>query len=145
MREVTRKLQRTVAKVLRETAKGKVFPNGFTENLEIAEIPAAADMSHDLDPERPIRVASRKQSIYTHFPKDQNCEVCKRTDEGSESRNNHRYAVVVQDLFTHWIRPDPCKTKTSQETEMSLRKFLNPSEKPKVIYSDNSQEFWQIL
>ena len=32
--------------------------------------------------------------------------------EGCESRNNHRYAVVVQDLATQWIR----KTKTSQET-----------------------------
>ena len=33
------------------------------------------------------------------------------------------------------------KKKTSQETENSLRKFLEPSEKPKVIYTDNSLEF----
>ena len=31
--------------------------------------------------------------------------------EGSESRNNHRYAVVVQDLATQWIQSCPCKTK----------------------------------
>ena len=31
--------------------------------------------------------------------------------------------------------------KTSQETEWSLRKFLEPSEKPKIIYTDNSLEF----
>ena len=31
--------------------------------------------------------------------------------------------------------------KNSQETERSLRKFLEPSEKPKVIYTDNSLEF----
>ena len=36
-----------------------------------------------------------------------------------ESRNNHRYAIVVQDLATHWIHSYPCKTKTSQETQRS--------------------------
>ena len=51
----------------------------FTENLEIVETPAAAENSHDSDPERPFKVASRKHSMYTHFPKDRNCEVCKRT------------------------------------------------------------------
>ena len=62
--------------------------------------------------------------------------------EGCESRNNHRYAVVVQDLATEWIQSDPCKTKTSQETQRSLQKLLEPNEKPKVIYTDNSLEFW---
>ena len=61
--------------------------------------------------------------------------------EGGESRNNHRYAAVVQGLATQRIQSYPCKTKTSQETERSLRKFLEPSEKPKVIYTDNSLEF----
>ena len=60
--------------------------------------------------------------------------------EGSESRNNHRYAVVVQDLATQWIQSSPCKNKNSQETEKSLRKFLEPSQKSKVIYTDNSLE-----
>ena len=58
-----------------------------------------------------------------------------------ESRNNHRYAVVVQDLATQWIQSYPCKTKTSQETQRSLQKFLEPDRNPKVIYSDNSLEF----
>ena len=58
-------------------------------------------------------------------------------NEGSESRNNHRNAVVVQDLATQWIQSYPCKTKASQETEKSLRKFLEPSEKPKVIKTNN--------
>ena len=61
--------------------------------------------------------------------------------EGSESRNNHRYAVVVQDLATQWLQPYPCKTKTSQETQKNLMKFLEPTRKPKVIYTDNSLEF----
>ena len=62
-------------------------------------------------------------------------------NEEGESRNNHRYAVVVQDLATQWSQSYPCKTKTSQESEKGLRKFLAPSQKPKVIYTDNSLEF----
>ena len=61
--------------------------------------------------------------------------------ERCESRNNHRYAVVVQDLATQWIRSYPCRTKTSQETQRSLHNFLEPNRKPKVIYTDNSFEF----
>ena len=59
----------------------------------------------------------------------------------SESRNNHRYAEVVQDLATQWIQSYPCKQKTSQETQKNLVKFLEPTRKPKVIYTDNSLEF----
>ena len=60
--------------------------------------------------------------------------------EGSESRNNHRYAVVVQDLAIQWIqiKSYPGETKTSQETQRSLQKILEPTRKPKVIYTDNS-------
>ena len=61
--------------------------------------------------------------------------------DNCESRNNHRYAVVVQDLATQSIQAYPCKTKTSQETQRSLQKFLEPDRKPKVIYTDNSLEF----
>ena len=61
--------------------------------------------------------------------------------DNCESRNNHRYAVVVQDLATQWIQSYPCKTKTSQEAQRSLQKFLESDRKPKVIYTDNSLEF----
>ena len=61
--------------------------------------------------------------------------------DNCESRNNRRYAVVVQDLATHWIQAYPCKNKSSQETQRSLQKFLEPERKPKVIYTDNSLEF----
>ena len=113
-----------------------------------------------------------KHSVYTHFPKDRNCEICKRTkitrvpcrrriggavpraenfgdlmtadhkilSESCESRNNHRYAVVVQDLATQWIQSYPCETKTSQETQRSLQKFLEPTRKTIVIYTDKSLE-----
>ena len=62
--------------------------------------------------------------------------------EGCESRNNHRYAVRGVGLgHPQWIQSYPCKTKTSQETQKSLQKFLVPIRKPKVIYTDNSLEF----
>ena len=33
-------------------------------------------------------------------------------DEESESRNNHRFVVVVQDLATQWIQSYPCRNRT---------------------------------
>ena len=48
---------------------------------------------------------------------------------------------MLRDLATQWIQSYPCKNKNSQETEKSLRKFLEPSQKPKVIFTDNSLEF----
>ena len=115
--------------------------------------------------------------LKTHFPKNRNCEICKRTkitrapcrerngdavlraenfgdlitadhkvlNEGGGWRDNHRYAVVVQDSATQWIQSYPLKSKTSQVTERSLRKLLEVSEKPKVTYTDNSLEFCQSL
>ena len=131
--------------------------------------------SHEpsLEPTLPRSADLGKHNVYTHFPKDRNCEICKRTNitrtpcrrrnggavpraenlghlitadhkvlsEGCESRNNHRYAVVVQDLATQWIQSYPSKTKTSQETQTSLQKFLEPNRKPKVLCTDNSLEF----
>ena len=47
--------------------------------------------------------------------------------EEGEYRNNHRYAVIVQDLATQWIQSYPCKTKTSQETERVIKSFSNPN------------------
>ena len=63
-----------------------------------------------------------------------------------ESRNNHRYTVVVQDLATQSIQSYPYKNKdvTGDGKEFtkiswSLRK------KPQVIYTDNSLELGKIL
>ena len=151
----------------------------FIGNLVDDEIPlqggSHASSSHEasLEPIFKRREDLCKHSVYTHFPKDRNCEICQRTkitrapcrrrtgrvepraekfgdlitadrkvlSEGCESRNNHRYAVVVQDLATQWIQSYPCKTKTSQETERSLQKFLEPKRKLKVICTENSLEF----
>ena len=61
--------------------------------------------------------------------------------DNCESRNNHRYAVVVQDLATQWIQAYPCKPKTSQENQRSLQKFLEPDRNPKVVFTGDSLEF----
>ena len=151
----------------------------FRENLVDDVIPlqggSHASSSHEvsLEPTTKRREDLGKHSVYTHFPKDRNCEICKRTkftrapcrrrngeavpraanfgdlitadhkvlSDNCESRNNHRYAVVVQDLATQWIQAYPCKDKSSKETQRSLQKFLEPERKPKVIYTDNSLEF----
>ena len=151
----------------------------FMEHLVDDEIPVHGDShassSHEvsLEPIFKRREDLGKHSVYTHFTKDRNCEICKRTkitrapcrrrnggavpraenfgdlitadhkvlSDNCESRNNHRCAVVVQDLATQWIQAYPCKTKTSQETQRNWQKFLEPDRNPKVIYTDNSLEF----
>ena len=135
-----------------------------------------ASSSHEvsLEPTFKRREDLDKHSVYIHFPKDRNCEICQKTritwapcrrrnggavpraenfgdlitadhkvlSENCESRNNHRYAVVVQDSATQWIQSYPCKTKKLlKKTQRSLQKFLRPNGKPKVIYTDNSLEF----
>ena len=64
-----------------------------------------------------------------------------KVTEDFESRSNHRYAVVVQDLATQRLQSYPCKSNFPQGTGKSSRKFLEPSEKLNVINTDNSLEF----
>ena len=54
--------------------------------------------------------------------------------EGGESRNNHGYGVMVQVLAIQW---NPCQTKTSQETEKSLRESSSSRRKNPQVFSDN--------
>ena len=95
-----------------------------------------------------------KHSVYTDFPKDRNCEICKRTkitrarcrrrngeavpraenfgdlitadhqvlSDNCESRNNHRFAVVVQDLATQWIQAYSCKKQNFTRNPEKLAK-----------------------
>jgi len=124
----------------------------FRENLVDDETPvygrSHADSSHEvsLEPTSKRRENLGKHNVHTHFPKDRDCEICKRTkitrapcrrrngeavpraanfgdlitadhkvlSDNCESRNNHRYAVVVQYLATQWIQAYPCENKTSQ-------------------------------
>ena len=141
----------------------------FRKNLVDDEIPlqggSHASSSHEasLEPTTKRREDLGKHSVYTHFPKDRNCEICKRTKitrapcsrhngeavpravnfgdlitadhkvlcDNCESRKNHRYAVVVQDLATQCIQAYPCKNKTSQETQRSLQKVPGTREETK--------------
>ena len=144
------------------------YSHGETMRLDIETLPVLL-MNYSWSP----RAKVGKHSVYTHFAKDPNCDICKKTkitrascrrrastvvpraanfgdlitadhkvlSDNCESRDNHRYAVVVQDLATPWIQAYPCKTKTSQEFQRRLQKFLEPERKPKVIYTDNSLEF----
>ena len=123
-------------------------------NLTDDEIPlqggSHASSSHEasLESTTKRREDPGKHNVHTHFPKDRNCEICKRTkvtrapcrrrkggavlraenfgdlitadhkvlSDNCESRNNHRYAVVVQDLATQWIQAYPCKKKKTNFT-----------------------------
>ena len=153
----------------------------FWENL--VEFPDGRDLhtssSHEPSskPTPSSSVDLGEHSVYTHFHKGPNCDICQRTkntrtpcrrrigeavpravnfgdliiadhkvlSEGRESWNYLRYAVVVQDLATQWIQTYPCKTKTSQETQRSLQKFLEPNRKSKVIYTDNSSKLAKLV
>ena len=121
--------------------------------------------SHELpmEPRAKVESVSGKKSVYTHFSKDPNCDVCFKTkitrascrrragtvvpraehfgdliaadhkvlSEESESRHNHRYAVVVQDLATQWIQSYPCKSKSSQGTQKNPNEVLGADEETK--------------
>ena len=60
--------------------------------------------------------------------------------EGCESQNNHRYAVVVQDVASQWIPSHPCKNKNFVGYGKEFTKVFRAVEKSKVIYT----EFWRI-
>ena len=50
----------------------------FKDNLEDADLPAPAHNSRESDVDNPVELVtkSRTHSIYIHFPKDRNCDVC---------------------------------------------------------------------
>ena len=110
----------------------------FRENLvddqmlEHGDSHASSSHVVSLEPTFKRREDVCKHSVYTHFPRDRNCEICQRTkitrapcrrrnggavpraenfgdlitadhkvlSDNCESRKNHRYAIVVQDLAT---------------------------------------------
>ena len=134
----------------------------FRENFVDDEVPeyrdSQASSSHEvsLEPTSKRREDLGNHNVYTHFPKDRNCEICERTkitrapcrrrnggavfraenfgdmitadhkvlSDNCESRNNHRYAVVVQDLVTQWIQSYPCKNKNFAGNPEKLAKVL---------------------
>ena len=141
----------------------------FREILVDDEIPlqggSHASSSHEasLEPTTKRREDLGKHNVYTHFPKDRNCEICKRTkvtrapcrrrngeavpravifgdlitadhkvlSDNCESRNNHRYAVVVQELATQWIQAYPCKKQNFTRNPEKLAKVPGTREETK--------------
>ena len=51
--------------------------------------------------------------------------------DNCESRNNHRYAVVVQDLATQWIQAYPCKKQNFTRNPEKLAKVPGAREETK--------------
>ena len=147
----------------------------FREILVDDEIPlqggSHASSSHEtsLEPTFKRREDLGNHSVYTHFPQDRNCEICKRSKItrapcrrrngeavplaekfgdlitadhkvlSDKSRNNHRYAVVVQDLATQWIQAYPRKTKTSHRNPEKIAKV------PGTREESESHLHWQFL
>ena len=145
---------------------------GVTQSKEVERLPSHL-MNFQWSREQKVKPGSGKHCVFSHHPKDPDCDICLKTKisrascrrragavvptaehfgdlitadhkiliEESESRKNHRHAVVVQDLATQWIQAYPCKRKSSQETQKKLMKFLEPTRKLKVIYPENPLEF----
>ena len=92
-----------------------------------------------------ITRAPCRTRISNHLPRAEKVADLTTADhkvftEDCESRNSHRYVVIVPDSATQWLQTDSGKTKTSQETEKSSRKLLEPKE----ICTDNSLEFGKV-
>ena len=150
----------------------------FIDNLVDGECSAsgseAAGSLESSIPEPAPKVESAKHNVLTHFPKDRNCEVCRRTkitraprrkrtgnhipraehvgdlitadhkvlNEECEARNNHRYAVIVQDFTTQMVaRLSMQNIDFTEEMEKSFPISVEPNARPKVIKSNSSLEF----
>ena len=112
---------------------------------ESTDLPFTAEKS-----KRPTkRKPTDRHYVSTHFPRDPNCEVCKLTKTTrascrnrpdargdrihlNESRLQHRYAVVMQDLSSYWIQRYRTRN-TAQETMKRMQKFVPPDQKPVII------------
>ena len=89
----------------------------FRENLVDDEIPlqggSHASSSHEasLEPTTKRREDLCKHNVYTHFPKDRNCEICKRT---KITRAVPR-AEIFGDLITadHKVLSDNCESRNN--------------------------------
>ena len=122
--------------------------------LEHRDSHASSSHEPSLEPTRSVDLD--KHSVFTHFPKDRNCEICQRTKitrapcRGRIGRVVPRAENLLQPItkfsekvvnletiidmqswckswLPKWIQSYPCKTQTSQETERSLQKFLEPN------------------
>ena len=102
-----------------------------------------------------VETQKRKHSIHAYLRKNQKISILqtekygdlttaehKILNEGCESRNNHRHAVVVQVLASQW---NPYQTKTSQKTEKNLRKFTEAVAEAKSYSYEQFIRIWHVL
>ena len=137
-----------------------VWLQPFTVNLEDLEAhvlahSSARENSESEDDASKVEEQKRKHSVHAYFRKNQKRSILRKEkyghlttaehkvlNEGRESRNNHRYAVVVKVLATQW---NPCQTKTSQETEKNLRKLAESVAEAKSYSYVQFMRIWQVL
>ena len=107
--------------------------------------PASSSRESASEPRVKVVSGSGKHGTHTHFPKDKDCEICKRTQitrpraekfgclikadrkvlsEGCESRNNHRYAVVAQGLAPQCVLVVPVQNENFSGDGKELTKVL---------------------
>ena len=65
--------------------------------------------------------------------------------EACESRNNHRYAVVVKDLATQWIPSYPCETKKLLKRHRRACKSAWSRQGNQKSFTQTIPRIWQSL
>ena len=84
----------------------------FRENLVDDRVPERRDShassSHEPSSEPTLTRSADlgKHSVYTHFPKDRNCEICQRTKITSPCRRRNGGAVPRAEFFGDLITAD---------------------------------------
>ena len=129
-----------------------VWLQPFTVDLEDLEAQVLAHSSERANSDSEgdaskVETRKRKHSVHAYFSKNQKRSILQKEEfgdlttaehkilnAGRESRNNHRYAAVVQALGTQW---NPCQTKIHRRRRRIYESLQKPSQKPKVINTDN--------
>ena len=127
------------------------------QNKDIRGFRNSMDSTHPCRTKSPVLNVS-KRTITFHFSSKQDCNSAGEVPSLLCAPLSHQYnlsrngeALMYDDprIILQYLCQIPrncqCKlllrTKTSQETQKSLQKFLEPTRKPKAIYTDNSLEF----
>ena len=108
----------------------------FTDNPIPTEVPAPAHIAQDSDSEHSTKVAakSRKHGIFTHFPKDRNCDVCLRTKITKASCRRRIVEALPRaekfgDLITadHKVLNEGYESRDNHRITMSFMRDVNHS------------------
>ena len=121
-----------------ESGKHNVFAHFPKDrNCDVCNVPK---LQGPLAENAPVITYSRAENVADLIAADHNAP-----NEECESRNCHRYAVIVQDLATIWLQAHPCKTQTSQEAEKSLQKVSRAEGQFESDLHRQFNGFWQRL